>query len=257
MIRSVAPKDVKAILNRGDDPVMLVRVQALAKAYGARQRFFELWRHNRSGLIARLDGSFELACGAGSDPEELAAFLLAHPSFEYAAGEASLLKKIAAFFPQNARLSQWNILTCKHPLPPAVLQDKIERSPRLRDIYDVMQAVRSNDFVVGEFSYWYVDISHRVRHGCAAAYLLSVEGAPAGCCLISAYSNKAGLLTGLAVKPAFRGRGIATALLAAAAGDLLRASRLPLLECGDALLPFYEKRGFSLCPSRRAVLYRG
>lgn len=107
-----------------------------------------------------------------------------------------------------------------------------------------MEKARSNDFAVGEFTPWYVDVSHRIRHGCARAYLLRSGEEPVSVCLISAESDSAGLLSGVATNPRFRRHGFAGELVGRACRDLTARGKLPVLECLPSLSGFYGGLGF-------------
>ncbi|MDR3645692.1 MAG: GNAT family N-acetyltransferase [Clostridia bacterium] len=255
MIRLAGAREAAEIIARRDNPALLVRIQALLTAYGTEQRFFEAWVHNGESLIARLGGAFEVFLSPGADFEELAAFLSAQQQLLSVSGESESLNSLLEYVCFSYDSTYSNILALTQPGPYAEPAAEIDRSPLLAEVYDLLRDAGYGSPEIGDFEHWYVDMSHRVRHGCASACLISQQGFPAACCLVYALSGSAGLLGGVAVRPAFRGRGLASALTGFAAHALQADGRLPVLECGDALVGFYERLGFRLLPQRRLSAY--
>ena len=62
-------------------------------------------------------------------------------------------------------------------------------SPRM--LYQVLSACQSPSFPVPEFEPFYLDTSHRLRHGTAAAVVLEEAGKPAACALALAVTDTA------------------------------------------------------------------
>lgn len=214
-----------------------VRIAALLDAYGTGHAFFAtyLQDHGRA-VLAQIDDTF-LLMDRGADYAELADFLRWSPHFARLMGMYTSLEKIAARLPGGV-LDRYVRMAAYAVLPVQVPDIRIERCPNLRDVYAVEGAT------CAPFDAWYADISHRIRHGCARAYLVRVDGEPAAACLISAESRWAGLISSVATEEAFRGRGLATALVQVACADLIGCGKLPVLECAVSLCPFYTRLGF-------------
>lgn len=252
MIRTITEKEKTFILSSREAPELSVRLQALLSAYGVRQRFFEVWRHNRDSFLLRLEGNFHLVEGPDADHEELAAFLSCSPQFFTLSGESGAVLRVSDHFSPPHNITYSNIL-CLNNIKDNISALAVEDRPRLRDVYEVLQSVNGEGFDIGAFDPWYVDLSHRIRHGCAQALLLREGKDPACCCLITALSPFAGLIGGVATKPCYRKNGHASALVVFAARQLLSSRRLPVLECTDELMGFYLRLGFAL-RGRFAVL---
>ncbi len=221
-----------------------VRISALISAYGTGLSFFQIYEQNRrQAVLARLDDDFFLLDN-GADFEELAVFLRMEPHFSCLCGPADAVEKLAALIP-GARCETF----CRMAVPEAPTLRKqaetpfkrfsIDRDPPLRAVYP-LSGPKS-----GAFDAWYADVSHRIRHGCARAYLLRADGAPASACLISAESEWAGLISGVFTVPSCRGRGLASALVSAASADLIACGKQPVLDCLAPLSGFYARLGFS------------
>ena len=93
MICLLDENKVKSITSNPQDPHLTVRIFALLAAYGTNQRFFQVWEHNQSCIIARLDNSFYVYAPQGTDYEELAAFLCATNGALTISGQADCCRK--------------------------------------------------------------------------------------------------------------------------------------------------------------------
>jgi predicted GNAT family acetyltransferase len=244
MIKLLDENKIKRITNNPQNPHLTVRISALLAAYGTNQRFFKVWEHDGGCVIARLDNSFYIYVPQGADYEELAAFFRAADGALTISGQADTIRKIVNFVKSPLNITYSNIVARANIEIYNKSDIEIDTDPKLDIIYEVLKSCEKANFTVGEFDNWYVDISHRIRHGCGRAYLINCG--QAACCLISAQSDFAGLISGVAVKPQFRAKGYATALVNRACADLHQSGRIPVLECSDDMLPFYKKMGFAL-----------
>jgi ribosomal protein S18 acetylase RimI-like enzyme len=243
MISLLHENKINSVTNNSQNPHLTVRISALLAAYGTNQRFFKVWEHNHSCIIARLDNSFYVYAPQGADYEELAVFFCAANGALTISGQSDTIRKIADFIKSPFNITYCNIAVKSNIGIYNKLDIEIDNNPRLELVYEVLKSCENTGFTVGEFNSWYVDISHRIRHGCGRAYLINCEQA-AACCLVEAQSGFAGLISGVAVKPQFRAKAFATALVSNASEVLHQSGRIPVLECSDNMLPFYEKMGF-------------
>ena len=112
--------------------------------------------------------------------------------------------------------------------------EKIEQ-PSLDEAYKVLKT----SFKL-EFEPWYLDMSHRIRHGISRIY---------GICgsVLAVQHNLFGeaLLSQIATIPEKRGNGNASRLISAVCRELCESKVFVL--CEDSLLTFYAKNGFELC----------
>ena len=241
MIRYLRKGDGPALLAAlGKSPLLTVRTSTLFLAYGVGWPFLDFWvQGDFSAVYARLEDVFFIYDGGGADYEELSLFLSMRPRFRAALGEARAIRTLSErlYAPNEYRLRSllaFHGQSAQLPGPP------IDRAPDLKAVYRIIQDSREGP---GAFAPWYTDLNHRIRHGCARAYLIT-DGEPASACLVSAETAAVGLISGVMTSPSYRGRGYAAALVAAACGDLQRAGKTPLLECGDRMLPYYTRLGF-------------
>jgi GNAT superfamily N-acetyltransferase len=227
-------------------PEISVRLAALLCAYGTGCTFFNVWIQNDFGAaLFRLENTFSLLDLGDTDFEEAAFFLNFNPYFKRLTGDYGTVQTISSLLDRSGTLERMNLLrhaaTAVNFSPEQSARFEIATQPELRGVFDLIADVLPQE---SDYPAWYADLSHRIRHGCARAYLLSDGGKPASACLISAESAKAGLISGVATKPLFRGHGNASQLITKVCSDLNACGKIPVLECYDALLSFYEKRGF-------------
>jgi hypothetical protein len=221
-----------------------VRISALLKAYGTEQHFLNVWHQNYDSVLARLESSFFVCVGQNADFEELAFFLQFNPYFGSVTGGTDAIEGIAGFFAGGYALRRFDLMARSTDKKGGQVDIPVDAAPSLREVYAVMRQAEDGDFTVGEFPPFYVDVSHRIRHGCARAYLLKQGELPVSACLVSAESDLAGLISGVVTLPAQRGRGFAGAVVQRACNDLLDAHKLPMLECLPNLTGYYERLGF-------------
>ena len=91
---------------------------------------------------------------------------------------------------------------------------KIDRYPKLMELFNFV------DYDVLDFESWYVDISHRIRHGCARAYTLNRNDEIISSGIFSAMYNNDAVLTAVRTAPDFRHMGYGSALISEMMSDI-------------------------------------
>lgn len=205
-----------------------VRIKSLFNAYGGYDLALFWAQTDRSGrltaLLSKTDSDLTVWSSDSADEKELAEFIRA------VSGSTVM---------SNRRLPLDN---CTTVLQLTANGRPTGESGSLKDVYEIM----STCFEMPEFSVWYADMSHRVRHSSARAVCSENSAA----CLLIA--DGVALMVGLSTRPECRSRGHAARLLS---GILNPAeSRLFTLAQKD-LVPFYVNRGFKLCGEH--YLYSG
>lgn len=230
-------------------PEISVRLGALLRAYGTGRSFFNVWVQNDyKAALFRLESTFFFLDLGESDYEETAFFLNFNPYFKRLAGEYGALTKLAQLMPGDLTLTRTNLMIYRgtgrsNNSGHAETDGRLSlcRSPDLKTVYGLIAQALPQE---ADFTAWYADLSHRIRHGCARAYLLRCEEKPVSACLISAESDRAGLISGVCTQSAYRAKGFASAMLASVCDDLASSGKIPVLECADELMSFYERLGF-------------
>lgn len=204
------------------------KIRALLHAYGTDYDFCRFFIHNVDSFLAEMGGSYVLCSGGKCAPEEVAGFLGFNGFSELLCNE-KIGTQISAIL--GGRLSLINLMKFV-----GSAQDfKVERAPALREVYEIIGTVFGF-----EFEPWYLDMSHRTRHGVARCLKLG------GSALVIQHEiNGEALISQVATLPAERGKGGASRLLSAVCAEL-SGSEVYVL-CEDRLISFYEKNGFAFC----------
>lgn len=200
-----------------------LKIRALFNAYGGGYDFCRFFRQGDT-FLACLDGSFVICEGSAPDREELAGFLSLNGFTDLFCSEAaanSLRGRISAEF------SRVELMEIKIPEKRGGVLSECTPSEAWKII--------SSRFPI-EFEPWYLDISHRVRHGVSRC----VSNGKAA--LVVQHSiNGESLISQVAVYPEFERQGFAAELLRDTCAAL--GGRVNVV-CEDALTGFYEKCGF-------------
>ncbi len=198
------------------------KLRALFLAYGGAYDFCRFFRQGNT-FLAALDGAFVIAEQPGADMEEIAWFLNMNGFSELfcseAAGEELKPFLRAAFTP--VRLMVY-------------AGEKGGALPEQRSPSEVWEIIGSRFDI--PFEPWYLDMSHRVRHGVSRCYsdgraALAVQHDIGGEALISQVS----------VLCEQEHKGYAGALVRQVSAAL--AGEVQVI-CGESLSLFYEKCGF-------------
>lgn len=198
------------------------KIRALLNAYGCNYDFLEFYRQGGS-FLACLDGEVVISDSPDCDYEELAEFLNAHGFSGVFCGEAAAeaLKKRL-----HAEFTRVNLME-KNGGNSGAFPEEISPSEAWKII--------GSRFEI-PFEPWYLDISHRVRHGITRC--LS-DGKAA--LVVQHKLNGEVLLSQVAVLKEYERQGFAKRLVmrtaAAFPGEIQ-------IVCGDNLTGFYESCGF-------------
>lgn len=225
--RISSPDDFAALPERG---VEAQKIRALYQAYGTGYDFCRFYRQDEDSFIAALDGDFIL-CGSGADHGELAGFFSA-----CGFGSIFCSESAAAGLPFPAAF-----VYLMRYVGGAEPCREIDREPRLDEVYGILKTA----FDI-QYEPWYLDMSHRVRHGVSRCMTLG------GSTLTVQHNiNGEALLSQIAALPQSRGRGVTKRLIYAACSELAPSEVYVL--CERELTGFYEKCGFEVC-GKKCVL---
>lgn len=225
-------------------PVESVRIAGLLDAYGTGHAFLSTYTQNDDqALLTQIDDTFLLfePLPSRADDAELSEFLRWSPHFSRLLGTFPSLERLRGLLPDGTLQNHIRMSACSAPKASVFPQPfSMERGPKLPEVFALL-----NPTAPGGFAAWYADLSHRIRHRCARAYLAKYGGVAVSACLVSIESRYAGLISNVFTSTEWRGRGLATAVVAAATADLAAAGRLAVLECSLHLCPFYLRLGYT------------
>lgn len=210
------------------------KLAAIAKAYGFRQSFARFWA-GEGAAYSLLDGQLSLA-GKPEDWGEARAFLQAlGPGQIFAPADAGQRLGLRAKT-KGAVLEK--ALETRMASPNGFSEFR-GGPPNLKEVYGLLERAG----MALEWEPFYLDLSHRLRHEAALVLEEREGGALAGCAVISAVTEEAGLLSALAVKEGCRRKGIGSRLVQRTQA-LLAGRTLYVLRESGRNREFYRKLGF-------------
>lgn len=234
MIRQIdTDTELYGLLGRIDDCIEKQKILALAYCYGTKYDFCRFYKADNYVLCA-LNNSYIL-CGSG-DIEELARFF----SF-------SGYSEVFCSYKMGETLS--NLLNCQNKkvnlmrfAGSGVACGDMEHNVPLEEFFKILKT----GFEI-EFEPWYLDISHRIRHGVSQVRRLGNS-----VLVIQHDLNGSALLSQIATSPESRGKGSASRLILAVCAELLPSKAY--LICEDHLTTFYNRIGFEVVQYKAVLL---
>lgn len=222
--RILCERELGALPLTGVEPQ---KIRALCRAYGFEYDFCRVYAQGERAFLSLLDGSAVLWAAQGADFGELADFLRMNGFSElFCGGEAAReLSARLGLAPRQALLMRFDGRTQEFP---------VDYSPQLSDVY----AIVGQAFGM-EFEPWYLDLSHRIRHGVSTAAL-----AGRSALVIQHRANGEALLSQVATDPLYRGQGSASKLILGVCAAL-SPDRVFVL-CERRLEGFYARLGFTV-----------
>lgn len=117
----------------------------------------------------------------------------------------------------------------------------------IREAYDLLTDADSPAIDMPPFDDFYVDMSHRIRHGRGKIYGKRNGNTALAAAVISDITDEASVLSGITVKKEYRGHGLGQSLMLYTLSQENAANRKVYLLCKEDTLGFYEKCGGKIC----------
>lgn len=208
-----------------------VRILALLKSYGLKYHFASFYRQVIDGktaaIMSRLDNDITLALADGFDTDELVRFFCI-------TGYTSIL--CSSEFQFGSRYEEGIVMSSsvkrETQMPGAV----VDEYPKLMDLYNFV------DYEGQDFKAWYVDISHRVRHGTAKAYTLCIGENIISSGILSTVLDGHAVLTAVRTADEFRRMGYGSSLVNYICSDV--TGTVYIMRDTNLNEEFYTKLGF-------------
>ena len=206
------------------DNVEALKIYALWRSYGTKYDFCRFYKTDGAVLCAQ-NGSFVISGNEKRDLEELADFVKISGFSEIFCSE-QIGKPLTEYL--RCKRETVNLMRFDGTGVPC----ETEKETPLEEFYSILKT--SFDI---EFEPWYLDMSHRIRHGIAGTRRLG------GSVLVIQHELfGSALLSQIATAPRYRGKGGASRLISAVCAELAQSEVYVL--CTDELRGFYEKNGF-------------
>lgn len=209
------------------------KIWALYAAYGFKYDFCTFFVQENGAVIGNYYGKAAVFCpdGADSDYEELAQFL-SMPIF----GEVLMSHELAEKLGLAENAVRNNIVRfCGSETMGDITKEDVDKMPALGKVYEILK----DGFDI-DYSIWYTDISHNIRHGISESF---VYNGAATVTKMFTYGNVT-FLSFVAAALNARGTGAAKKLVRRVCLDERAKGREVFLICRGAVLGFYEKCGF-------------
>ena len=204
------------------------KIRALLLCYGLKYDFCRFYAGDfRTGcaFLGELNGSFVLSVNGKCDFEELAGFFAFGGFGEIFCSEAAG-ERLSALL--QCGMQKVNVMRFGGNAVPC----ETEKAPPLDSVYGILKT--SFDI---EFEPWYLDMSHRIRHG--VSDFRKLDGSVLA---IQHNINGEALLSQIATLPEKRGKGNARRLILSVCAEL--SDSTVYIICEDKLSDFYGKTGF-------------
>lgn len=234
MIRRI--QDESRLLPWAEDPIGL-RACAAAAAYGLDGHICQFWLQNEDTLLCRMDDTMMLCAGEHVDWEEIKRFLPL-------TGARVLLcrEEEAEHLQLPVLVSGWVMLRENVNRDPAPFC-QAEENPSLRELHALLTQCETESFRAPEFEPFYLDLSHRTRHGEAVSMGLRRGGRLIAAAFCTAKTEMMAILSGVAVLPELRGNGFGSAVVRALQEKLCQPKQC-VYRAQSENQAFYEALGF-------------
>lgn len=208
-----------------------VRIKALLRAYGTEYDFAVFYKQfNKNGemtaILSKLDSDFTISM-ENADREELAEFISV---IGYSSCLCDGLPDCFSSYEEGIIMASDR--KTEYNLP----YTELDEYPKLMDLFNFQ------DYDKTDFEAWYVDISHRIRHGTAKAYSVNINGEIVSSGIFSSIHNQDAILTSVNTAPEFRRMGYGTMLVSHMMCDL--PGRVFLMREKNKNEHFYSRLGF-------------
>lgn len=230
--------ETNLISNFYRDDIFYVRIMSLMKAYGFEYDFAVFYRqvlnNAVTAVISKLDGDFTVCANDDADFAEIEEFC-----------------KIIGY---NSLLCDDRLLSERHFTFGHIMQSvkkvelhknytEIDKYPKLMELFNFL------DYSSADFESWYVDVSHRIRHGCACAYSLNFDKQIVSSAMLSSIFNDRAILSAVRTEDEYRGLGFGSTLVSEIICDF--NGKVYLMRDEDKNEQFYKRLGFENCGNWR------
>ncbi len=214
-----------------------LRISALMRAYGLRVPFIQFFADDDGALASIMDGVCTFYC-ASLPNDEWCAFLQMHSGIKILHTDAKIASYLAEKWYvsfQSGIVMRYNCVLSNVPL-----QENGTADESLREIYGLLSAVFDS---FSAFDGWYVDASHRVRHGFCHIAAERDDGRLISVAMTVAEIEDIALIGGVATLPNHRGQGAASRCIRRLMGTLTQGNIL-IAPSDDYSAKLYSKLGF-------------
>ncbi len=208
------------------------KIAAIVSSYGFDRGFACFWLDTERDVAYCLSDGVMIISGTLMNARETRAFL-------HAVGARSVMCAVRNAEFLGLMVSQSGDVL-KKQLPAGEETPRETEEVNIREIYSLLEEAG----MVEEFEPFYLDLSHRLRHGTAAVLTERREAGLVGCGVVSAISGSASILSALVVREDCRRQGIGSSLVRQAE-KLFPGKTLYVFREKERNREFYKKLGYT------------
>lgn len=213
-----------------------VRIQALKNAYGLNLSFLQFYADDQGTLASVMDGFCVLDC-CYKPNDEWISFLRMHPDILSIHSTKTCIDTLCKRYGINCTASG-EVLYINNPSSKTALQ---RENLSISKLHGFLSGMFER---FPPFEAWYVDVSHRVRHGCCHIAVTEQDGEIISSAMSVAETSDIVLIGGVATSPSHRGKGLASKCIADLMA-MLPQSTVLINPINDYAARLYKKIGFS------------
>ena len=182
----------------------VLRMVALKRAYGLDVPFIQYFADDNDSLAAIMDGFCVFYC-ADELNDEWRLFFMMHADIAVLHTD----ERTARAFNQAGQYSitTGKILCREQAESDFTLHSEKPERPPLSEVYALLSHTFDN---IPRFDSWYVDASHKLRHGCCHINGMYHKNTLVSMAMTVAETEEIALIGGVATLPCYRGRGYAS-----------------------------------------------
>ncbi len=232
MIRRIAG----AALPPERDTECSARIHGLQYAYGETE-LVQFYSDEHGSCLALLDGVAFLDTPVNT-LEEWRSFLRLLPGLSVLRTDSVAGKQLSVGLQMPCGTGK--LMRFTGEAPPV---DNTGSSCRLPELY---QLLKSSFTTLPPFDSWYVDVSHRVRHGACHLFVIRREDIPVSAAMTVAETRRAAVIGAVVTAPDYRGQGLATRCVAGVLAQLADKRSIWIAPIDTAAERLYARLGFTL-----------
>lgn len=236
MIHSIGATDFTHLTGS----IAAVYIAGLANAYGD-VSFLRFYADGASTALAVMDGVGYLHC-TDTLSEEWLSFLSMVPDLQCLHTDSESITPIAEQWKNTPIIS--HIMIHSQSVRHNNFTDILSGLVHPEAVYHLL----SQCFIpMPPFDSWYVDLSHRIRHGYGHITTYQQNGRCISCAVTVAEAPDAAVIGGVCTHPDYRGQGLASRCVQAILQEKdLSNRRVYLTVENKELIPFYKHQGFEI-----------
>ncbi len=220
-----------------------IRIVAAYETYGMQTRFLQLFADECGTRMSLMDSVAVLHAPHGLNDEWIS-FLSMQPSIRAVRTDAQTAEALAERWHCNYKSGDF--MTYFGSDCPTTDTDHV----RFEELYAFLHEY----FSLPSFENWYVDVSHRVRHGCCHIASIVRRGQVVCNAMTVAETTNDVLLGAVATHPDWRRQGLAGACIGHLIHQLSDSRRIHISPVNERACRLYEKLGFRITGSWGEVL---